>query len=105
MSFGKVIRQERLRQGLSQKALAALIVKEDGQPISQPYLNDLELERRYVPSRHLIGQFAKALGLAPEPLYYMSGHIPADLVDLQVDQETIIAGYNALRHVLTKRAA
>ena len=105
MSFGKIIRRERQRQGLSLKTVAERVLKEDGQPITPQYLNDIEHERRHAPSPYLIGQIAKALGLAPEVLYYIAGQIPTDLANLQLDEETIIAGYKALRKVLTKRAA
>ncbi len=105
MSFGKIIRRERQRQRLSLKAVSERVLKEDGQPITPQYLNDIEHERRHAPSPYLIGQIATALGLAPEVLYYVAGQIPRDLANLQVDEETIIAGYKALRKVLTKRAA
>ena len=42
MSFGEVVATARKAKGLSQKELAALITKEDGEPISPQYLNDLE---------------------------------------------------------------
>jgi transcriptional regulator with XRE-family HTH domain len=105
MTFGKVIRQERLKLGLSQKELSALILKENGRPITQQYLNDLEHERRNVPPPSLIEQFAKALKLEPEFLYYLAGEIPADWVSLQRDRKRIVAGYKALYKELIKSTA
>jgi len=105
MIFGEIIRQERLKQGLSQKELSALVLKENGQPITQQYLNDLEHGRRNAPPPSLIEQLAKALSLEPEFLYYLAGEIPAAWVSLQSDRKRIVAGYRALYKELTKSTA
>ena len=42
MTFGRAIATARKEKGLSQKDLAALILKEDGTAISPQYLNDIE---------------------------------------------------------------
>lgn len=105
MIFGEVIRQERHRLGLSQKDLAALVFKDNGEPITQQYLNDIEHGRRNAPPPALIEQFAKALNLEPEFLYYLAGEIPAEWTTLQRDRKRIVAGYRALYRELTKPAA
>lgn len=60
-SFGSVISSARKEQKLSQKELAEKILKEDGQPITPQYLNDIEHDRRSPSSDYLVRQFAKAL--------------------------------------------
>lgn len=105
MTFGEILRQERLKLGLSQKDLSALVLKDNGQPITQQYLNDLEHERRNAPPPYLIEQFAKALNLEPEILYYLAGEIPVEWVSLQRDKKRIVAGYRALYKELIKSTA
>jgi transcriptional regulator with XRE-family HTH domain len=60
-SFGSVIASARKEQKLSQKELAERILKEDGQPITPQYLNDIEHGRRSPSSDYLVRQFAKVL--------------------------------------------
>ena len=48
-TFGTIISEARRAAGLSQKELAAKVKKEDGQPISAQYLNDIEHDRRNPP--------------------------------------------------------
>jgi transcriptional regulator with XRE-family HTH domain len=50
MTFGQVIAEARKKASLNQRELANLIRKEDGGPISQPYLNDIEHDIRNPPS-------------------------------------------------------
>jgi hypothetical protein len=45
-SFGGAIASGPKAKSMSQKELAAKIVKEDGQPITPQYLNDIEHDRR-----------------------------------------------------------
>ena len=80
-TFGSVISEHRKDRGLSQKELAAKILKEDGAPISPQYLNDLEHDRRDPPADHLLQQFAKVLGIPVEALYAVTGQVPADVRD------------------------
>lgn len=78
-SFGKTISDARKALGLSQKELAGRIRKEDGEPISAQYLNDIEHDRRSPSSRVMIEQLAKELKLKPDVLYISAGTIPSDL--------------------------
>jgi transcriptional regulator with XRE-family HTH domain len=78
-SFGLVLSAARRAAGLSQRELAARILKEDGEPISPQYLNDLERDRRNPPSPHFLKQFADILHLPEEYLDFVAGQLPEDL--------------------------
>ena len=102
MTFGNQIAKARKALGLSQKDLASKITKEDGEPISPQYLNDIEHDRRNPPSEDMIKQFAKQLKLQVEILFYLSGKLPEDLQNPSVEQEKIVAAYQAFRKALKK---
>lgn len=104
MSFGRVLADARKKASLSQKELAAKIKKEDGQPISAQYLNDIEHDRRNPPSGHLLEQFAQELGTPVEYLYYWAGELPADLKGREADQQQVVAAYRAFRRELKKES-
>src|SRR5204862_307449 len=76
MSFGRTLSEARRKAGLSQRELAARILKEDGEPISPQYLNDLERDRRNPPARYLLKQFADVLQLPEDYLDFMAGPPP-----------------------------
>jgi transcriptional regulator with XRE-family HTH domain len=76
MTFGQAITSARKLKLLSQKQLAALIIKEDGKPISPQYLNDIERDRRNPPGDLLIDQFAQILAVPEEYFYYLAHQIP-----------------------------
>ncbi|ACI97489.1 helix-turn-helix domain-containing protein [Rhodospirillum centenum] len=75
-TFGQAIAQARKAKGLSQKELAARIVKDEGGNISPQYLNDIEHDRRSPSSDHLIRQFAAELGMDDNILFILAGKIP-----------------------------
>lgn len=100
MTFGEVIAGQRKAKGLSQKELAARILKEDGKPISPQYLNDIEHGRRNPPGTHLLKQFARALELPEEYLYYLAGELPADLRAVSPNPEQVKAAFSAFRRRL-----
>ncbi len=100
MTFGSVIREARRRASLTQKDLASLIKKENGMPISPPYLNDLEHDRRNPPSEYLLTQFAQFLGLSPDYLCYVAGYLPSDLRDFSQPPERVEAAFRAFREAL-----
>lgn len=102
MTFGRTIAAERKKRGLSQKDLAARIVKEDGTPISPQYLNDIERDRRNPPSEDLIAQIAEALDLNADYLFYLAGQIPPEDRDGNRPRETIEAAFVAFRKELAK---
>jgi transcriptional regulator with XRE-family HTH domain len=100
MKFGQIITEARKRKNLTQRELAALIKKEDGASISAPYLNDLEHDRRNPPSDHLLREFAEALDLNLDFLYFLAGKLPEDLKATLVDEKTIAIAYRNLRKEL-----
>jgi transcriptional regulator with XRE-family HTH domain len=97
MAFGQAIATARKEKGLSQKDLAARILKEDGSPISPQYLNDLEHDRRNPPSDFLLARFAEHLGLSSEYLVFLAGRIPADLRDRRLKPEEVQEAFKAFR--------
>src|SRR3546814_20099471 len=79
-SFGRQISKARKAKALSQKELAAKIMKEeDGTAISPQYLNDIEHDRRSPTSDHLIRQFAEVLNIDEGVLFLLAGTISDDL--------------------------
>jgi transcriptional regulator with XRE-family HTH domain len=102
MTFGTQIAEARKALGMSQKDLAAKIVKEDGQPISAQYLNDIEHDRRNPPSEDMIKQFATHLKLKAEVFFYLAGKLTADMKKTSVEPEKIVAAYQAFRKALNK---
>ena len=99
-SFGQILASARKRTGLSQRELAARIRKEDGEPISPQYLNDLERDRRNPPARHLLRQFAEQLDLPEEYLDFVAGQLPEDLRAGSYPPEQIQAAFSAFRRTL-----
>jgi len=97
MQFGDIIQDARVKAKLKQKELAACIIKEDGEHISAPYLNDIERNRRTPSSDHMIEQFSKVLKISPELLYYAAGKIPAWAYDYRVNEERVITAFEAFK--------
>ena len=97
MQFGNIIQEAREKAELNQKQLAACIIKEDGKHISAPYLNDIERNRRTPSSDHMIEQFSKVLKISPELLYYAAGKIPPWAYDYRVNEECVIAAFEAFK--------
>jgi transcriptional regulator with XRE-family HTH domain len=101
-TFGQIIADARKALGISQKDLAAKILKEDGTAISPQYLNDIEHDRRDPPSEFFIEQFAKHLKLSKEHLIAAAGMWPADIRErlAGADPETVKEAFRAFRKVL-----
>lgn len=87
MPFGQIISEARKRLGLSQKELAQQVKKEDGEPISPQYLNDIERDRRNPPSEFLIAQLAKELKVSKDYLLLAAGTLPTELKDKLSDSD------------------
>ena len=80
VTFGQAISRARKALGLSQKELAARVMKEEGGgSISPQYLNDIEHDRRSPSSGHLIRQFSGILNIPEDYLYALAGRLPDDL--------------------------
>lgn len=94
MTIGKVIARRRRELGFTQKQLAALVKKEDGEPISLAYLNDIEHGRRNRPSDHLMYQFAKVLEYSPAYLYYYANEMPVEIRGREIDEKKFKAAYS-----------
>jgi transcriptional regulator with XRE-family HTH domain len=101
-SFGALIASARKDKELSQKELAALICKEDGEAITPQYLNDIEHDRRSPSSDHLVKQFAKVLGVDSSVLYSAIGMLTEEDRKLvkKARPEQINSAYMAFRKVL-----
>ena|SRR5437899_10161863 len=98
-TFGKIISDARKKAGLSQKDLALKIKKEDGEPISPQYLNDIEHDRRNPPSEFLIDQFARVLDLDKDYLCLAAGTIPHQewRAIASTDPDKVVAAFKAFR--------
>lgn len=101
-TFGQKIANGRKALGLSQRELAARVIKEDGVPISPQYLNDLEKDRRNPPSDHLIQQFAQALNIPADALFLCAGTIPPDIRCVPVPPEQAVAAFKAFRREIKR---
>jgi transcriptional regulator with XRE-family HTH domain len=99
-TFGQVLSAARRRAGLSQRELAARIRKEDGEPISPQYLNDLERDRRNPPASHFLNQLAAVLELPEEYLDFVAGQLPADLRQGRYAPDQVQAAFSAFRRTL-----
>jgi transcriptional regulator with XRE-family HTH domain len=103
MTFGKAIAMARKARGLSQKDLAAMIMKEDGAgPISPQYLNDIEHDRRSPTSDYLILQFANVLGKDPGYLFVLAGKIPEEMRRTMASERQISRSFANFRRDLNK---
>ncbi len=104
MTFGQAVAAERKKRAMSQKDLAARVLKEDGTPITPQYLNDVERDRRNPPSEHLIEQIAAVLELEPEYLFFLAYQIPPQYRDGRYPRENVRDAFQAFRRELTKPA-
>ena len=102
-TFGQTIAVKRRALGLSQRKLAARVIKEDGVPISPQYLNDLEKDRRNPPSDYLMQQFSAVLEIPPDVLFLCAGTIPPDIRDTVVAPELAVEAFNAFRKLIKRR--
>src|ERR1700730_6665107 len=97
-TFGYIISEARKKVGLSQKQLAALIKKENGEAISPQYLNDIEHDRRNPPNEFIIKQLAARLGLDKDFLLFVSGALPEDIRKIGLAKpETIDRAFSLFR--------
>ncbi len=100
MTFGQVIAEARKKLPLSQKELANRIRKEDGEPISPQYLNDIERDRR-IPSAHVVEELARVLREDKDYLYHLAGTLPADLKKAR-DRKKVVSAYKTFRRNLAR---
>ena len=101
MTFGRAISKARKALGMSQKELAARVVKEEGGgAISPQYLNDIEHDRRSPSSGHLIRQFSGILDIPEDYLFALAGHLPDDLRTDARDQDKVVQAFANFRKAL-----
>jgi transcriptional regulator with XRE-family HTH domain len=101
-TFGELIAEARKQSQLTQRQLAARIMTEEGRAISGPYLNDIEHNQRHPPRGFLLQQFAKALKLDPDLLYFCARQLPSDINWDKVPPELTIEGFRALRRTINR---
>jgi transcriptional regulator with XRE-family HTH domain len=99
-TFGQAISEARKAKGMSQKELATRIMKEDGQPITPQYLNDIERDRRNPSSEHMVQQFAAVLGQSPDYLSWLVGKLPSSVRRGNVRPEQVESAFQAFRKAL-----
>lgn len=96
-TFGRAISAARKSKGWALKDLAARVEKEDGSSISPQYLNDIEHDRRSPSSDQMVQQFAEALGIEPDWLYYLAGRFPEDIREKKLSKEQVADAMVAFR--------
>ena len=102
MTVGETIKKRRIAIGMSQRALASMVLKPDGYGISPQFMNCIENNRRscvdYIPS------IAKALHVPEEVLYFYSGVIPPKYIqDTWISDDTITMAWSAFDSKITER--
>lgn len=101
MTFGETMRAARIRQGISQKDLAAAILRQDGSgPLSAQYLNDIEHDRRTPTADWLIVAIAEACGEDEGLMFVLAGKIPDDIRDFRCGPEAAVAAFKAFRKAM-----
>lgn len=89
VTLGGKIAERRRAKHLSQKQLAACVLRDDGSPISPQYLNDIERDRR-VPPDYLLRRFAAQLGIDLDYLVFLAGRVPPSMSYL-TDERAFVA--------------
>ncbi|GLS40874.1 hypothetical protein GCM10010869_64710 [Mesorhizobium tianshanense] len=76
------------------------MLREDKEPISSLYLNDIEHDRRSPSSDRIVQQFADVLGIDRDWLYYLAGRFPDDVRDKNLSQKQVSEAMVAFRRKL-----
>lgn len=88
-SFGRAISSARKKKEWGLKDLASRILRENGESISVQYLNDIEHDRRSPSSDRMVKQFADALGVDVNWLYYLAGRFPEELLRMKLSEQEV----------------
>lgn len=96
-TFGKAISTARKTKGWSLKELADKILRDDDEPISPQYLNDIEHDRRSPSSDRLVQQFAEALNIDADWLYFLAGRFPEDIRSKKMSEKDVAQAMRAFR--------
>lgn len=100
MAFGHVVLRARSRAQLSQKEVAAQIVKEDGRAITPQYVHDIEVGRRKPRSDLLIEQLAVVLDIPREVAFYYADRLPPEMRQIEADDRRIVDAWAAFHRIL-----
>jgi transcriptional regulator with XRE-family HTH domain len=95
-TVGQIIREARIKAGMTQKELAAKIVRKEESPgeekgIAPQYLNDIEHGRR-TPPEYIIRQITKHLNLdrdKADHLVFLAGSVPADILESGISEQAV----------------
>jgi transcriptional regulator with XRE-family HTH domain len=80
--FALMVRRKRKALGLTQQQAAQRIrTEEEGRPITQSYLADIETGHHPNPRPHLIEEFARALGIDRYVLYLAARTVPPEVAE------------------------
>src|ERR1700738_4670995 len=96
-TFGGAIAEARKSKSWSLKDLASRILREDEEPISPQYLNDIEHDRRSPSSDRMVQQFADVLGISRDWLYYLAGRFPEDVRIRNLSEKEVTKAMVAFR--------
>lgn len=96
-SFGRAIGAARKKKEWNLGELASRILREDEKPISVQYLNDIEHDRRSPSSDRMVKQFAEALDVDLDWLYYLAGRFPEDVRRKRMTQDEVVHAMSAFR--------
>ena len=101
-TFGEIIAEARKGRGLTQRALAAQLTKQDGATLCLAYINDIEHNRRNPPVAHFVGQLAAVLGVPHEVLRFYARRLDEELLVGLGDppHPRIVAAYAAFKREL-----
>ncbi len=102
-TFGKMIANKRKALRISQKELASRIFKENGEPISAQYLNDIEHDRRHPPDEIMINQLSRHLHIEADVLFFLAGEIPPRIRELSNNPDRIAGAMRVFRRELNKQ--
>jgi len=87
-TFGREITKARKKKAMTQKQLADAARREDGEPISPQYLNDIEHDRR-LPSSEVIRGLCEVLGLDADYMHYLAKKWPDDLAEASLEPQQV----------------
>jgi len=99
-TFGGAISDARKAKGWALKDLAARVRREDDETISPQYLNDIEHDRRSPSSDRMVQQFADALGINCDWLYYLAGRFPEWMREENLSEKQVSEVMVAFRRTL-----
>jgi transcriptional regulator with XRE-family HTH domain len=102
-TFGEVLAEARKQRGLTLKAVAARVMKDDGVPMSAPYLNDIELGHKGPPSDAMLRQLATVLRIEIEVLRFYANRVYEKPKGADPEPKQIVAAYQAFRREIEKK--